>query len=64
MVFGHEDVSWLLTEIALVPLESEKGRWYWQAKLEVKEARRKSNVEMVIRMDGTVLTRVNAPGKK
>ena len=58
---GHDEVSWLLKQIALLPLESENGKWFWQATLEVTKAGRKRDVDVVIRMDGTVLTRVNAP---
>ena len=61
---GNDDVSWLLTQVALVPLESENGKWFWQATLEVTGAGRKRDVDVVIRMDGTVLTRVSAPGAK
>ena len=61
---GHDDISWLLKQVALVPLESENGKWYWQATLEVTKATRERDVDIVIRMDGTVLTRVNAPGSE
>jgi|SRR6056297_445028 len=61
---GHDDISWLLTKIALLPLDSDKGKWYWQATLEVTKAGRKRDVDVVIRMDGHVLTRVNAPGRE
>ena len=61
---GHDEISWLLTQIALLPLESENGKWFWKATLEVTKAGRKRNVDVAIRMDGTVLTRVNAPGSE
>jgi len=61
---GHDDISWLLTQIALLPLESENGKWFWQATVEVSRAGRKRDVDIVIRMDGTVLTQINAPGSE
>ncbi|TWT72613.1 hypothetical protein [Crateriforma conspicua] len=61
---GHDDITWMLTKIALLPLESDNGKWYWQATLEVTKDGRDRDVDVVIRMDGTVLTRVNAPGKE
>lgn len=59
----RDDVSWLLTQIALLPLDSEQGKWCWQATFEVSNGGRKQDLEIVIRMDGVVLSKVNAPGR-
>ncbi|WP_413432579.1 hypothetical protein [Crateriforma spongiae] len=61
---GHDNITWMLTKIALLPLESGNGKWYWQATIEVTKDGRDRDVDVVIRMDGTVMTRVNAPGSK
>jgi hypothetical protein len=59
---GHDDISWKLAKIALVPLNSADGKWYWEATLDVTSGKRSRELEMVIHMDGSVITTANAPG--
>jgi hypothetical protein len=58
--FRDEETKFALQRLALVPLSPSDGKWYWEAEYEVSRGRSKKELNVAIRMDGKVLTKVKS----